>query len=441
MNEIEISLPPLKSSATAVERSSFTLLRRDGDSVERGEPIAFCTLVVYPRSDFTVSVPYFDQIEHYVVILAPGAGRISWNSDISEGGWRDWLAVGSNIRWNDSVPLGRMTVSEAEQGSLLPEDRRIILCSGRRMVPTSDVRGGLLPGWYERVRAWNPHDISTVLVIATTCQLRPAIVGDYRSFHELLTQSVRPLHVTYLPETLLIPTARTMLEGLWRDEHGREQISSLVQSWFGDLRGSDRALSAAHLAFLLATVGGPSPLEEPPVVLQLDGVKRLTGGPCVLLSVDSETADTYQHQTLPFSLSFPKYIYTDCGSDFKRILDEQFYLQKEQAPEELAQTYRQLSKALAHRGGRLLITNTITLERGSPLFLPGTLHNISKASSHRARVLNDMLYQLEDEGVLSVVDIDTLSASIGVKHIPDGAHGNGVFVRAVQELIARSIAL
>jgi hypothetical protein len=52
-----------------------------------------------------------------------------------------------------------------------------------------------------------------------------------------------------------------------------------------------------------------------------------------------------------------------------------------------------------------------------------------------------MLYQLEDEGVLSVVDIDTLSASIGVKHIPDGAHGNGVFVQAVQELIARSIAL
>ena len=52
-----------------------------------------------------------------------------------------------------------------------------------------------------------------------------------------------------------------------------------------------------------------------------------------------------------------------------------------------------------------------------------------------------MLYQLEDERVLSVVDIDTLSASIGVKHIPDGAHGDGVFVRAVQELLAISIAL
>ncbi len=441
MNEIEISVPPLKSSSILVERSGFTLLRRDGDSVERGEPIAFCGLVVYPRRGDAVPVPYFDQFELCLVVLAPAAGRISWNREISQGGWRDWMAVGSNIKWSDCVPLGRMTPTATERNEILPEDRRIILCSARRMVPTSDVRGGLLPGWYERVRAWNPFDISTVLVVATTCQLRPAFLGDYRAFHDLLTQSIRPLHVTYLPEALTIPTARMMLEALSRDEVAREKVSALVQSWFGELRESDRALSAAHLAILLATVGVASPLEEAPVVLQLDGVKRLTGSPCVLLSVDSETADTYQHRSVPFSLSFPKYIYSDCGRDFKRILDEQFYLEKEQTPDELAQTYRELSKALAKRGSRLLITNTITLERGSPLFLPGALSSVSKASSHRARVLNDMLYQLQDEGVLSVLDIDALSATIGVKHIPDGAHGNREFIRAAQDLIVRSIAL
>jgi hypothetical protein len=52
-----------------------------------------------------------------------------------------------------------------------------------------------------------------------------------------------------------------------------------------------------------------------------------------------------------------------------------------------------------------------------------------------------MLYQLQDEGVLSVLDIDALSATIGVKHIPDGAHGNREFIRAAQDLIVRSIAL
>ncbi|MEY4701691.1 MAG: hypothetical protein RL326_1878, partial [Pseudomonadota bacterium] len=65
--------------------------------------------------------------------------------------------------------------------------------------------------------------------------------------------------------------------------------------------------------------------------------------------------------------------------------------------------------------------------------------DLSLSSSHRSRLLNEMLYSLEQEGVLTVVDIDSLSATLGVSNIPDGAHGNRVFTDAVRELILRHV--
>ena len=436
VNTIEVSLPPLGKDAPTIDRSGFTLLRRDGDTVSKGEPIACCALYMHPSRNAPVPMPYLDQLDCQLVLLAPVSGTVSWNADLSFGGWRDWLAYGSTILWKEPFQLGRV-VGDSPGERPVPDDRRALICSGRRVVPTSDTRGGLLPGWYDRVRAWSLQDVTTSLVIATTCQIRPAIVGETRAFHELLVESATPLHVTFLAETLIVPTARVMYERLTRTESEWRRIAACIQGWFGTLRESDQALSAAHLSFLLGNLGAPSPLEEPVVMLSLDGLKEISRPSFVLLSVDSESADTYHHQALPFSISVPTYSYPTLGGDFRRILEEDFHPKREPSLDELADTYRRLSERLRENGSRLLVANSIVIERGPPLSFPGALRDLSRSSSHRGRLLNDMLYSLEEEGILIVVDIDSLSATLGVSNIPDGAHGNRVFIDAARELILR----
>lgn len=438
LNTTEVSLPALGKDAPTIDRSGFTLLRRDGDTVSKGEPIACCTLYAHPSRRSPVVMPYLDQLDYQLALLAPTSGTLSWNPGLSIGGWRDWLAFDSGLQWRESFQLGRV-VSDSTHEDPVPVDRRAIICSGRRMVPTSDVRGGLLPGWYDRIRAWSLQDVTTSLVIATTCQIRPAIFGESRAFHEVLAESPTPLHITFLAETLIVPTARVVYERLTRTDPEWKEIAACIQGWFGTLRESDQALSAAHLSFLLGNLGTPSPLVEPVVLLTLDGLKEISRPSFVLLSVDSESADTYQHRTFPFSISVPTYIYPSLGSDFKRIIEENFHPKREVSLDELTDTYRRLSERLSENGTRLLVANTIVIERGAPLLFPGTLRDLSLSSSHRGRLLNDMLYSLEREGVLTVVDIDSLSATLGVSNIPDGAHGNGAFAQAARELILRHV--
>lgn len=438
LHTIEVSLPPLGKDAPTIDRSGFTLLRRDGDTVSKGEPIACCALYVHPSRNAPVPMPYLDQLDCQLVLLAPISGTLSWNTNLSFGGWRDWIAYGSTAQWNEPFELGRV-VGDSPDESPVPHDRRALICSGRRVVPTSDTRGGLLPGWYDRVRAWSLRDVTTSLIIATTCQLRPAIVGETRAFHEILAESTAPLHVTFLAETLIVPTARVMYERLTRTETEWRQIAAVIQRWFGTLREADQALSAAHLSFLLGNLGPPSPLVEPVVLLNLDGLKEISRPSFVLLSVDSESADTYQHRALPFSISLPTYIYPSLGDDFRRIIEEEFHPKRESSLDELAETYRRLSEHLRGNGSQLLVANSIVIERGPPLSFPGALRDLSLSSSHRSRLLNEMLYSLEQEGVLTVVDIDSLSATLGVSNIPDGAHGNRVFTDAVRELILRHV--
>jgi hypothetical protein len=435
---IPISLVPLGDSAPIVERSGFILLRRDGDTVNKGEPIACCALYMHPSRRAAAVMPFVDQLDYQLVLLAPISGTVSWSPGISHGSWRDWLAFGSKITWKETCELGTVTGSSVDEVPV-PDDRRALICSGRRMVPTSDVRGGLLPGWYDRVRAWNLQDVATSLVIATTCHIRPAVFGETRAFHEFLTESAKPIHVNFLAETLIVPTARVVHERLARTESEWQIIAAQIQGWLGTLREEDKALSAAHLSFLLGNLGGPSPLDEPVVLLSLDGLQEISKPTFVLLSLDSESADTYKHYELPFSLSLPTYIYPFLGSDFKRILEDEFTQIPESSPEELADIYRQLAARLGRNGTSLLVANTIVIERGPPLCFPGELRDLSRSSSHRARILNTMLYALEQEGVLTVVDLDSLSATLGVNNIPDGAHGNRAFSEAARKLLLRHV--
>jgi len=436
---IELAIPNLSGEGLAVTRSGFTLLRRDGDRVRKGEPIAFCAVIVFARGGDALPVPIADQVDQYVVVLAPRSGQVHWASDISIGGWRDWLAIGSELRWNESFSIGAINPDTYADEEVLPEDRRVVMCSGRRMAISSDVRGGLLPGWYQKVQGWNFADISRELVVATTCQLRPAILGNYRAFHELLTSSVAPLHVTYLSDSPLVPSASTITEGLIRDSQTQAAILGALKRWLANLAGSDCHVSAANISFLMGHYGGVSVLEEPVTVLQREGVKTLQGARSVLLSVDSEGGDTYQHRDLPFRLSLSPYLYPTAGSDFRRILAEEFIQLPKLDVDELADQYRALSSELSKRGVRLRVANTITIERGTPLLMPAATRSVENTSSYRARVLNDMLYKLADERVLTVLDVDCLSASIGTINIPDGAHGNQYFTQAATKLLAQSL--
>ncbi len=440
MNTTEICLPPLAATAPTIERSGFTLLRRDGDPVIQGEPIAFCSLYMHPEATPSVVMPLVDQIDYHLIIVAPNSGTLSWNPDLSLGGWKDWLPFGSGIEWKEQLYLGRIAAPHFVEEPPLPEDRRLLFCSGRRMVPSSDTRGGILPGWYDRVRAWNAQNVSNSLFIAATCQIRPAIFGDTRTFHELLTRAQIPTHLTFLSEGLLVPTAHTILEGLLRSEEDCSTNATLIQSWYETLRAADRAISAAHLTFILGALSNPSPLDETPVVLQVEGLRRVTQPARVVLSLDSEGADTYQHKTLPFSLSIPPYLYNLLGTDLRGILLREFDLKPPPSPNELANTYRQLSRHLAAKGSRVFILNSVVLERGTPLFLPGTRQGLTTSTSHRIRELNKMLYSLEDEGALTVLDVDSLSASLGTSIIPDGAHGNRTFVQGMQDLVLKHLA-
>ena len=437
MTKTPILLPGLQPDACFVGRSGFIPLRREGQRCAAGEPIGFCYLVPAPagRSAGSAVFPTPEIYDLSAVLLAPATGVLRWSPEASAGGWADLLPHGPLRKAWEPCELGAIDgAGEAPPAPRPPADC-VVLATGHRVSSWADVRGTLLAGWYDRVRAWPFSGALRSLVVATGCAFRPVFLGAERSCHELLTAASVPLHLTYLSESLLIPTARSLVEELERTAATRTAILEELRSWYQTLSGPDSGRDATAISFLLSRVEGESPLFAPRVVLQEDGLRTLADPPTILVSIENEEAQHYRHKVLPWTLALPTHLLADAGENLRRLLQERFVREPDPRPEQLAAEYRDLARLVRERGSRLIVANSILLERGAPAVRPALAGEVTTYRSHRVRVINELLRALEDEGAFTVLDIDQLVAAIGTATIPDGVHGDRRFAAAVRDAV------
>ena len=433
-----IRVPSFRSPDTAAYRSSFSLLRRDGDLCQQGEPIAFCLVSAEPVGRVAGS-KYFeaDKEDIFAIVLAPKTGRVSWIPTISKGGWIDVLTSASPIRWREECELGSIECASIETEPPLEPEDGLILALGSRVVEWGDVRGGVLPGWYDEVRAWRFRGDLSSLIVASTCAIRFAVLGEQRVAHQLLLRTSQPIHLSYYSETTLIPSVGCLLEEVSRTSTELAAISEEVRSWMHCLHGEDSTQAIAFIALLMDRLQRGSPLFREQQVLQHDGVRNLPASASIVLSTASEEGIILRHKSLPFTLCLPRVLRVPVT--LAKVLDERFNILAPYSTDELRVSYQQLSRILQERGHKLFVANAFVSEPGAQLVRPSWMGNITKALSHRTRSLNNALHRLQEQGFLKVLDVDGAVASVGGFHMPDGVHGDREIESAVREVLVRSL--
>jgi hypothetical protein len=84
--------------------------------------------------------------------------------------------------------------------------------------------------------------------------------------------------------------------------------------------------------------------------------------------------------------------------------------------------------------------NNFIHEPGAALLRPAWSTNIKDTYSFRTRSINEALGDLEDKGLLTVLDLDLVKATLGGRRFPDGSHSDRAFDLAAQDLILKAVS-
>lgn len=358
---------------------------------------------------------------------------------MSRGGWVDFLPGLAPIEWkNEAVTLGTIEQVPGDSRQPLRDDQCVVLTVGHRVIEWADARGGILPGWYTNIRSWPFSGKPTPIIIATSCIFRFAVLGDMRASQDFHLDSPRPIHIDYLGDTILVPTVGTLLEELLRTPEEKAAILSELRRWLGSLDGAEPWNSASLLGIIMERVASESPLTRKPLVLQRAGITTIEDAPMVVLSAESEDALIFKHKSLPLTLAFTNLF--RLPKDFQRILLEDFVRLPPRPVEELTLSYQHLSHILSARGSKLFVTNNFIHEPGSPLLRPAWNTDIKETYSFRTRHMNGALLDLQAQDALTVLDFDSLKATLGGKAFPDSSHGDRLFDVRCRELLLKAVS-
>lgn len=381
---IPLILPSIASTDTKVIRSSFSLLRRNGDLCIRGEPLAYCIFNPTKRSRLAEDTfgTYADDL--FAVIVAPADGVVHWEPGVSRQGWSDLMTFVQPLEWEQESLLGTLTTQNDGGGQPLAPADSILIANGRRMFEWADMRGGLLSGWYEFIRAWRFAGELSSVSFATTCSHRYSVLGDQRLSHELLLGCSRPLHLTYFADTLLLPTAQSLREELEWTPAEREQILRELHASVGSFDGKEAANSGGLISLMLRRVEQGSPFLQTYKVLQSDGVKEVPFPGTVVLSTASEEARVLKHKTLPLTLALPQFF--RLPAEVASLCDENFVLLEPPSAEQIEANLRVVARTLRARGALVFVMNSFVSEAGKPLVRPAWVADVKRTKSYRAGV-------------------------------------------------------
>lgn len=342
------------------------------------------------------------------------------------------------IEWDNETLLGAFMVQGANDTNPLTPHEYVLITNGRRVLEWADVRGGLLPGWYEFVRTWRFSGELSSVTFAKTCSYRHAVLGDQRTSHEFLLAAPRPLHLTYFADTKLLPTIQSLCEELQRTPQEKQEILTTVRSWLGQFVGPEASGCSILLSLIVQRIEEGSPFLQPHRVIQADGVKSVAFPGALVLAAGTEEATILKHKSLALTVSLPQFF--RAPSEVVRLLREHFLEPDPPSPNEMSAAYRTVASKLRERGARLFVMNSFVSDAGVALLRPAWVVDVKKTQSYRARSINEILQSLDDEGIITVIDVNSAVGKIGGRHLLGGAHADSVLDAEIRTLLIDTIA-
>lgn len=434
-----------------VRRSGLQWLCPDGHLCRPGEAIASCYVGVTPRSGVQAGpFPFVNEYRDLKVVLAtPYGGVLRQAPGLSRGGFLDLQPF--HLDWRVGAPVGSLegTFSPTGTQSATGLPLRMLLLTGRRWLEPAIARGPLLTGWHDRGRAWwwNEYErgerFGHVLAIGI-CELLSIMRGDQLAFLELFDLLPGPIHVSHVPDDILVPAAAVLNGQLRRTASERAALAADLVASFNTHLAAEGASALPAVAdwlvvgHLLQALLRCSFLEDAPVLTHR-GVHTVGPPGAVILSLHSDGDLRYlRHRKLGYAIKFHGWRLDDFGPVLRRWLQTEFELVR-QSLEALQREYLELiDRIQAQTGAHVLVLNVVSSVPTDQTFCYAGFDRPLGATlaSIRDKELNLLLHVIARARDISIVDVAALAADLGLQpHFATLVHADRVFEAAVREQI------
>lgn len=452
----ELRMPRLHASPHGLQRSGLTWLRRSGEAVVAREPLAVCNLRLLAARGAELKAPFpEEQNDLQVVLASPAAGRVELRDELSRGGYADLVPTDD---WE-----ARGVVASIEAATELAELVPLVLV-GRRGFEGGEGRGGLLPGWHERVRGFwqgtGGRQFGTVLSLGT-CEQTGVFRGPDMAFLSWFSRAPGPAQVVWVSDERTVHSSAVVLQHLRRTPAEARAITEAVQDWIGErlsaagpgtfpaFEGGETAGSPAgrwpeaqnvlYAMFLLGEAVGTSPILERTQVITRDGLIEQGPPDAVALSLGSEFAPHFRHRRTGWTIAVHGFRFGQfMGPGVVEWLRRDF----ERLHRSVADVEHDLAalaeEVTARTGAALLVQNSVASSAADRIANYAWLGDeFSESVAVRSGEANLMLGGLTRHPGISVVDSDALAAELGVRQCPDRFHASRQLLEAQQAEVHR----
>jgi hypothetical protein len=426
-----------------VQRSGIRWLKENGHYCHPGELIAHCNIgLALGNGGSNTAPPFKDEMQELQVGFATKiGGRLFQSESSSLGGYLDHLY--HYQEWVPQSVIGEIepekedSVGPAlEQGAL-----SLFMFAGRRFVPLGEFKSDLMAGWHKRSRAWfaeSPAPCGTLLSLGI-CEQFGVIRGHQRAFIEFLESTPGPVHVVYIPDNPLIPTACLVSQQMARSAAQFEEIAfDIARTWHqvGTAATPDDWL---FMGVLLACLE-QKPLGDGYDMLSRSGLSRSEAPDAVLLSINSETSTILRHKRLGYWLNCHEWRIAEAGPATRAWLRTAFEPVK-RTPEMIRRDLRELIRSVTTT--EFLIMNAMSTSGYEDVFTYSPFERPmgERLKTHHSKEINLMLHDLARECEVAIVDTDAIAADLGAEaHMPDGLHQSGALESETRQEIIRLLA-
>jgi hypothetical protein len=452
---IDLRMPDLRATPFQLLRSSLTMLKGPGATVSAREPIATCYLRLYQVGEGDAGTPFAEEQCDLQLVLAPSApGRIAPRGALSHGGFQD--LVPSN-RWDE-----REIVTTIDA----PGDVELVslVLAGRRGFELGEARGGLLPGWHDRARAFwegpGSGPCGTVLSYGT-CEQTSAFRGEDAAFLSWFARAPGPAQVIAVADECTVHSTAVALQHLRRTPAEAREITQTIEAWIAERMGASGerdypgflgeasrgtlagrwppAQDVLFAVHLLAETVSTSPILQRTQLLTRRGLAEQRPPDAIAMSLASELAPHFRHRRTGWIVAIHGFRF---GQYLGPAVADWLRRDFEPLPRTAADIERDLlalaDEVTARTGACLLVQNLIASSMGERVPNYAWLGDAFPTSvSVRGNEANLMLSGATRHPAISAIDSDAMAARLGVRHCPDLLHAGRELVEAQRDELQR----
>ncbi|HMK68213.1 MAG TPA: hypothetical protein VK433_06675 [Stellaceae bacterium] len=442
MTTVSLQLGPLAAAGFDVRRSGIRWLREDGQHCEPGEVIAYCNIGLVPHAKTQgAQQPLAEEMRDLQVafVLRTG-GRLRRSTGSSHGGFLDRIYEFQG--WSPDFLIGEVVRAQheradGESGNPL----QLLYLAGRRVTEFAEGRSGLLTGWHNRSRAWwgeGSEAHGSVLCLGN-CELSATMRGEQGAFLDLFGTVKGPAHVAVVPDDVIVPCARTLVEQARRTPAEADALAADFMQSFHAINRAPRPEDWLFVSCLLAALQR-SPLTERYDLLTRNGLRTSVPADALIVSLGAESQVVIRHKRLGYTLSLYGFRISDAGPAVRAWLAATFEPVQPTIDDIRRDLTALIETARAHGVSTLLALNAMSTSAYE------TIQTFSSFERPLANVLwgvrnresNLILHDLAREHGLAIVDVDAIVADLGAAaNLPDGTHGSGRLQAEVRAEIVR----